>query len=86
MTKPRTKFLDYDARRTPKTDFSCAMCQRDLDPRSSKVRWIRLVDEVLILHPADDALYAGGDAGQQTLPVGPECVRKIGVEWTRPRP
>lgn len=84
MTAPRTKFLDYDARRTPKTDFCCVMCQRDLDPADRKVRWVHIVDEVLVLHPADEALYTPDAQDRGAFPIGPECAKKIGIEWTRP--
>jgi hypothetical protein len=76
----RTKFLDYDARRTPKTPFSCVMCQRDLDPHSLKVRWVHLVEDVHILHPADEGLYTADAQDRGTFPLGPECVKKIGAE------
>jgi len=79
---PRTKFLDYDARHTPKTDFCCVMCQRDLDPRNRKIRWVDLVDYVHVLHPADAALYTSDGHARGMYPLGPECVKKIGIEWT----
>jgi hypothetical protein len=34
----RTEFIDYDARRTPKTKRSCVKCQKDLDPRKAARR------------------------------------------------
>jgi hypothetical protein len=76
---PRTKFLDYDARREPATAFSCVMCQRDLNSRDPKIRWVRLVDDVHVLHPADQA-PALKDSGLH--PIGPDCARKLGMEWT----
>jgi hypothetical protein len=84
VSAPRTKFLDYDARHTPKTDFSCVMCQRDLDSRDGKVRWVHLVDDVFVLHPADEELYTPDAHDRGTFPIGPECAKKIGVEWTHP--
>lgn len=36
---PRTVFLDYDARRTPKTKRFCVKCQKDSEP--------------LVVHPSD---------------------------------
>jgi hypothetical protein len=80
---PRTKFLDYDARRTPKTDFSCVLCQRDLKPGDRKVRWVHVVDDTCVLHPADEVLYTPDAHDRGTFPIGPECVKKIGAEWTR---
>jgi hypothetical protein len=84
VTAPRTKFLDYDARRSPKTDFSCVMCQRDLDPRDRKVRWVHLVKDVLVIHPADESIDTPDEHDRGMFPIGPECAKKIGIEWTRP--
>jgi hypothetical protein len=84
MKSPRTKFLDYDARRTPKTDFCCVMCQRDLDPTDRKVRWVHLVDDVFVLHPADESLYTADARDRGAFPIGPDCAKKLGRAWTHP--
>ena len=78
----RTKFIDYDARRTPKTDFSCIVCQRDLNPKSKKIRWVHCVDEIMALHPNDETLYVPDAGDRGWFPVGPDCVQVIGLEWT----
>jgi hypothetical protein len=83
VSAPRTKFLDYDAQRTPKTPFSCVMCQRDLDPQDRKVHWVHLVDDVLVLHPADESHYTPDVQDRGMFPIGPDCAKKLGVEWTR---
>lgn len=83
----RTKFLDFDARREPKTDHYCARCQKDI---CGSYRCIHLVDGgAFILHPEDEAVYAatgkaGGsdDCGAHFL--GSDCARKLGLEWSRP--
>src|SRR5262249_36229139 len=82
VSAPRTKFLDYDARRTSKTPFSCVLCQRDLDARNCQVRWVHLVDDVLVLHPADESRYTSDAQDRGMFPIGPECTKKLGIEWT----
>ena len=77
--KTRTKFLDYDARPEPKTKHYCVKCQRDLKPGST----YRLValrhGEPTIIHPADFGL---GATDVEVRPVGMDCARIIGTEWT----
>lgn len=79
----RTKFLDYDARREPKTDRYCVRCQKDLK-KGAEFRQIHLVDGgAMILHPEDEAIYMSdaGDLGTHLL--GMECARIIGMEWSK---
>lgn len=93
---PRIAFIDFDARRTPKTDRWCIMCQRDLKP-SAKARRVRVIDiggGPYSIHPEDEATFdaLGGrlpdhpdeqrDLGQQL--IGLDCARKHGLEWTKP--
>lgn len=78
----RTKFLDYDARPSPKTEFFCVRCQRDIKPGAPH-RLVHLVDGgYMILHPEDESKYRDdrGDLGLH--PIGMDCARKIGLEWT----
>jgi hypothetical protein len=81
----RTKFTNYDARRDPKTDHFCCVCQKDLKP-GAPFRMVHLVDGGgFVLHPEDEALYSRtgerrGDVGGH--PIGPDCARKLGLEWT----
>jgi hypothetical protein len=72
----RTIFLDYDARREPKTDRYCIKCQKDISP-GAPARVVRLVD-VMVVHP-DDA----GAEGEDHL-VGIDCAKKLGLEFSRP--
>lgn len=80
----RTKFLDYDARRTPHTDHFCIKCQKDIKP-GQPVRMVHLINGGIdILHPDDEAKYMP-DAGEMGLhAVGSDCAQKIGLEWTVP--
>lgn len=83
----RTTFIDYDARRDPKTDRFCVRCQRDIRP-DSPARVVHLVDGgTNALHPEDEALYAKdgnhkGDQGAWLL--GTDCAQQVGLEWSRP--
>lgn len=72
----RMIFLDYDARREPKTARFCIKCQRDIAP-ASPARVVRVLDE-MVLHP-DDA----GSAGEDFL-VGLDCAKQLGLEYSRP--
>lgn len=73
---------DPDFRREPKTQVFCWRCQKDLKP-GQKRREIHLINGGnMILHPASESEYApdGGDCG--FLPVGMDCAKVIGLEWT----
>jgi hypothetical protein len=84
MTTPlRTKpWDDYDARRDPKTTHFCARCQKDIKP-GQPVRWVHLINGgMTLLHPASEADYVS-DAGELgSHPVGLDCARKLGLEWS----
>lgn len=72
-----TKFLDYDARRSPRTSRFCCMCQRDLE-LGSEVREVRLQDtEPFVIHPTDPAWQSGS----RNL-VGADCANRLGLEWS----
>lgn len=86
MTAYRTTSLDHDARRDPKTETYCARCQKDLKPGQPR-RWVHIVDGGgNVLHPKDEAIFAQpGDHHRGDLycfPVGMDCARKIGLEFT----
>ena len=74
----RTLFLDYDARRSPKTDRYCALCQRDIKvAQAARVVLLR-VDDMHVLHPEDTT-------GEGTVALlGMDCAQRIGLEWSRP--
>ena len=89
MSKWRTKFIDPDYRLDPKTDCFCGRCQKDLKPGQPR-RYIHLVDGgPFALHRDDEAAYQaaaeanGQDPGELgCFPVGMDCARKIGMEYT----
>lgn len=94
---PRVTFMDADFRKEPKTIRWCCRCQRDLGP-DAEARTVHLVHgEMFILHPNDEGRFTPGctlmfedghtepDQGDMGLfLIGPECVRKVGREWTSP--
>ncbi len=88
-THYRTTFLDYDARHDPKTDHSCVKCQRDLKP-GQPFREVHIIGGgTHVLHPEDEAQHAAafpnGDPGDLCFyPIGNDCARKLGLEWTWP--
>ena len=76
----RTVQLDPDYRREPRTALHCYVCQRDIAPSRPYWQVAVSLDEtwsMLGVHP-DDA-----DASTEWHPVGPECARRIGLQWFR---
>ena len=87
----RIKFIDFDARRDPKTKRWCIMCQKDIKP-DAKARLVQFVDiegGPYAIHP-DDVEYI--EAGILALPpkavrhenqvIGSDCAKRLGIEWT----
>jgi hypothetical protein len=83
VTAPRTKNVDPDFRRDPKTERYCVVCQRDIAPErpAHEVMW--LWDESAVVHPDDWHLIPAEDIGGSVHMglVGPRCRRKLGAEW-----
>ena len=81
MTDARTKFVDYDARREPKTDRWCCRCQKALKAEQP-CRFVYLNDQMEAVHPED--LPARGavasDYGWNLL--GLDCAKKVGLQWS----
>lgn len=70
------RFLDYDARRSPKTDRYCAKCQRDIES-GVRARLVFLdVSSMMVTHPRAAAGY------EPLFLIGEKCAREIGFEWT----
>lgn len=77
---PRTKFIDPDFRREPKTQLWCCRCQKDI---RGAYRVVHLVNGgAFALHPGDEGKYAADSGDLGAHPIGPDCARKIGIEWT----
>jgi hypothetical protein len=80
----RTTFLDFDARRDPKTDVWCARCQKDLKPDQKRYK-IHLVNGgPYILHPGDEDKYVPDRGDYGWFLLGADCAAKIGLEWVWP--
>lgn len=78
MSAIRTKFIDFDARRLPKTDHWCVCCQRDLKV-GTEYRAVKLLndEEPFAIHPDDH-----GPLPRKLWPIGMDCARRLGMEWT----
>lgn len=79
----RSRQLDPDFRRDPKTDCFCALCQKDIkgDPDYYAHFAYGCVEAI---HPDDrdiaNAIIPAGD-NYGILPVGTDCARKIGLDF-----
>ncbi|NOG70494.1 hypothetical protein [Roseicella sp. DB1501] len=71
-----------DYRKTPKTDYYCINCQRDIDPSKPHRMVHAIAGGDWYLHPEDEDQYVpdGGDCG--FLPFGNDCAKRLGIEWT----
>ena len=83
MPAYRTNFLGPDNRPNPKTTRFCARCNKDLKPGSAS-RWIFIFEGgMTVLHPDEVSRFdPEGQDVQGWFEIGPECVRRIGIEWT----
>ena len=90
---PRLKFIDFDARRDPKTKRWCIMCQRDLKP-NTRTRSIRVLDiegGPYSVHPEDELQFDAEGAKIETRSyrdlgqclIGLDCAKAHGLEWTK---
>lgn len=88
----RSEFLDFDARREPKTDLFCVKCQRDLNPRRVyRLVWMPKEWQPFTYHPDDvvDGHVEDADEGRIAVvahPIGPDCAEAHGMEWTTDAP
>ena len=72
----RTKQINPDFRKTPKTETYCAICQKDLKVVAGRIFIIN--EGFTVVHPSDAV-------GIQSSNVGPECAKKIGKKWIAPK-
>lgn len=91
----RTKFVDFDARRDPKTEDWCIMCQKDIRPEAANpvVRLLLIDNSPHVVHAEDVKLMDGNilkapkgseDAGMHG--IGADCAQTIGSEWVCTHP
>lgn len=81
--RDRVKYTDPDFRRRPKTALFCYQCQKDLDPASAH-RLVYVVDGMNALHPGDAAGRVKGPNDLGWLPIGSDCAKRLGLEWSAP--
>lgn len=82
VSEVRIKFIDPDYRRNPKTSLWCCRCQMDI---KGPYRVVRLVNGgTHVAHPDDDFADFPEDLG--IVPIGLDCARRIGMEWSRNPP
>lgn len=89
----RTRFIDPDYRRSPKTLFFCARCQKDLAADQAHRFIAYELDDPCAIHSEDweiakadiAARRIQGAAAFCVEPVGMDCARRIGLEYTRTR-
>jgi len=79
----RKEFIDYDARRKPRTKRSCVRCQKDLDPGKT-VRRVYVTRDMEAVHPDDLGNYLRSEGDFGWLLIGNDCARILGMEWTLP--
>ena len=74
----RERFIDYDARREPRTGVYCMCCQRDLDPRRPhRMVWTR-PGQPFAIHPDDIDRVPD----RQAWRIGLDCAKRLGLDWT----
>jgi hypothetical protein len=76
----RKEFIDYDARRKPRTKRSCVRCQKDLPGKP--VRRVYVTRDMEAVHPDDFGRYLPSDSDFGWLLIGNDCARILGMEWT----
>lgn len=90
----RSKWMDPDFRRDPKTACFCHVCQRDLKAGQAHRRILYELDRFEAVHADDwDAARVDIEARRPSPPaplsrvveglVGMECAKRLGLEWSR---
>lgn len=74
----RKEFIDYDARREPRTKRFCVRCQKDLDP-GKPVRRVYVTGDMEAIHPDDFGRYLPSDGDFGWLLIGNDCARILGM-------
>lgn len=76
MIVARLKFIDFDARRDPRTDHWCIRCQKDIAPDQphATVRCLVIDGAPYALHPDDEAAYDRGETAAFTTSIDAQDV------------
>lgn len=82
MATPRKKYLDPDFRPNMHgIKYPCCRCQKELTGKSH--RMVHVIDGGFnVLHPADEHLYKPDNGDMYWLPIGSDCAKKLGLEWS----
>lgn len=79
----RSKWVDPDFRRDPKTDLYCFVCQKDLK-KGFRYLGHAIMGATEVVHP-DDRQIADRELPSEDnlglLPVGSDCAKRVGLEW-----
>jgi hypothetical protein len=79
----RKEFIDYDARRKPRTRRYCVRCQKDIDP-GKPTRKVYVSCDMEAIHLDDLGRYVPSEGDCGWLLIGNDCARILGIEWTLP--
>lgn len=98
----RAKWIDPDFRRQSKSPSYCVVCGRAINSKRPHRLVRLIGGGFWVVHPEDEAAYDAGaevvdaddghvlpegsreDVGEEK--IGMDCARKLGLEWSRPRP
>ena len=73
---------DPDYRRRPTSEYYFINCHKSID-RTKKHRMIHIIDGgSLVLHPQDEHLYKSDNADVGLHPIGNDCAKRFGLEWS----
>lgn len=76
----RTKWMDPDFRRDPKTDCYCEMCQRDRHVMYELGRYEAVHSDDIIARRAPHL------SSVVTGKIGMDCAKRLGLEFSRQAP
>lgn len=80
----QTKYLDQNNRREPRSNFFCVACNKDLRA-NQPYRRVHLVNGgPFVLHPDCEPSYVADAGDLGSFPIGGDCARKLGLDWTHP--
>jgi len=79
----RTAPLDYPTRHSATTDRYCVVCHKDIKTGKDRARFVHVIEGGShVLHPDDEDLYVPDRGDMGLFEIGPECARRLGVEFT----
>lgn len=82
----RTKWIDPDFRRDAKTMHYCGVCQRDLKLGQPHRRILFDPTKYEAVHGEDWDIALSPDNGACWIiePIGMDCAKRLGLEWSKP--